>query len=582
MNKKIIETNVVCEVYRVMNKTRKIDTYIDFNDKKPIWDGDFHLYEKALEDFQKKYLIDTIPTQVKGKCVKQFSGEKTKFQFNIIDLKKYHTDGGIFFIKGEVLEKKGDELDEIKLYYKSLLPIDIKKILDSKKRKSVSLEMERLPVKSEEIIQLFEIFLKNRKLQGQSVTNIQKTIEEVKNIVTVPKSLNARMNIGDEYYVYAAETEIPIPIDIITIDGVKAIDFIDIEMCGKKERIKAEITKNSQKQLKIKIFKYITITLQDKKSILNFNLIPTDAKNMIKSIELLRNITLGNIILINGKRLHCKESACKEIIDMKKYNRDYKYLKAIVEIAEYFGSEEVIDCTKVSIEYLEMAVKIRNALFNEEYKAKNNLKDKEILNIIEYPIGSSKILILGYFYNNILKVYDVFKQEFGEILKVCIDNQAKDQISYYLTLNEKQIQAINFNESNVLKSIKKTLLTEDSMEQINFFILRLIKAYDETERKVFLEIAKNLLEYIEVDYFDKDTVFINKMQINKRLGLNIDDGRLLKCKENSSDDMIKLAINILMDNKREAKYQYSQLKESDKRIFMEFPIYTLMIEEKDS
>ena len=102
---------------------QNISPNINWNDKEPSWDGNIYLYE---DNSQKKGLLrGRIPVQVKGTEVKRFSRKFHSFQMKLSDIKNYYYDGGVLFLVVEIIDTQNT-----KIFYKFLLPIELKRIME--------------------------------------------------------------------------------------------------------------------------------------------------------------------------------------------------------------------------------------------------------------------------------------------------------------------------------------------------------------------------------------------------------------------------------------------------------------------
>ena len=129
----------------------------------------------------------------------------------------------------------------------------------------------------------------------------------------------------------------------------------------------------------------------------------------------------------------------------------------------------------------------------------------------------------------------------------------------------------------VLKKIEKLDLNEDnSIGIINNYLLNLIKCYDNTNNDEYLNLALILSEkmYKEID---EDYVKINYFQVLKRMDKldTIHYDILENILEETKENTIILAANILLENKYNCKKIISDLLQEKLENFKHFPIYTL-------
>lgn len=124
--------------------------------------------------------------------------------------------------------------------------------------------------------------------------------------------------------------------------------------------------------------------------------------------------------------------------------------------------------------------------------------------------------------------------------------------------------------------------------QANLDLLEMLKAADElqnkqmlSKRKITLNTALELAQWLIEN--DKQTSLtdihlINYLQTTKRLRDLTDEERkpLIKMTQ-SSEPMVRAAANILLGDTDVAKYIIENMKNDDKIIFVNFPIYHLLL-----
>ncbi|HEY8892895.1 MAG TPA: hypothetical protein VIM70_21940 [Clostridium sp.] len=121
------EQIAVSGVINAILQSNILEPFIDSNDKTPSWDGNILVYKST--DTKKSNLKGKIPVQVKGTAVKEFSDDTISFSFNISDLKNFLTDGGVLFFVVQLIG-----VNNVKIYYTTLLPIDINRLLKKAKK----------------------------------------------------------------------------------------------------------------------------------------------------------------------------------------------------------------------------------------------------------------------------------------------------------------------------------------------------------------------------------------------------------------------------------------------------------------
>lgn len=130
-------TNIIKN--QVLRNKECLKAYIDENDRTPFWDGSIWIYNnqrKTTDDFENR-----IDIQIKGRKVDDFKDNNT-YSFKVETLRGYQKE-----IKGTLLLVVDFiSIDNYKIYYCNLLPVDLYQILKDLKeeQKTVSLKLKEI------------------------------------------------------------------------------------------------------------------------------------------------------------------------------------------------------------------------------------------------------------------------------------------------------------------------------------------------------------------------------------------------------------------------------------------------------
>ena len=111
-----------------------------------------------------------------------------------------------------------------------------------------------------------------------------------------------------------------------------------------------------------------------------------------------------------------------------------------------------------------------------------------------------------------------------------------------------------------------------------YFLLKYWQRNDITKNEKYYDMAQLLImKLLEVNE-NNEYGIINKLQLFKRKReLSEDEIAVLEeLEEKTKDDMVKCAVNILLENKHNARKLINQLSEEDQATFKQFPIYNLL------
>lgn len=178
MDNRKIEQNAVNAVKQAFGDVACVYAYIDENDKTECTDGHLQVYSSS------SFSVDTIegqlPVQVKGTTSKRKS-DRPKRQVRVSDLRHYlNIAGGCIYFYVYC----GSEARSAEVFYRLLLPYDLKKILADvpEHQGRISLRFDRLPSDAAELARLVKRAAKDRAKQRVVAGIVPKTIEEFKDV----------------------------------------------------------------------------------------------------------------------------------------------------------------------------------------------------------------------------------------------------------------------------------------------------------------------------------------------------------------------------------------------------------------
>ena len=176
MDNRKIEQNAVNAVKQAFGDVACVFPHIDDNDKTECTDGHLQVYSSS--SFTVETVEGQLPVQVKGTTSKRKS-DRPKRQVRVSDLKHYlNIAGGCIYFYVYC----GSEARSAEVFYRLLLPYDLKKILADipKQQERISLRFDRLPSDAAELTRLVRRAVKDRTKQRVVAGIAPKTIEEFK------------------------------------------------------------------------------------------------------------------------------------------------------------------------------------------------------------------------------------------------------------------------------------------------------------------------------------------------------------------------------------------------------------------
>lgn len=588
-----IERSAIRALEALVDKYPRLSSQIQKNDKYPVWDGDILVYSANVHSVQ--FLKDRIPVQVKGRLVKtnSFSNGTLSYQLNVNHLKVYCNSGGIIFFVIEV-----DASEVSKIFYKSLLPIEIKHILKkSESRKTVTVKFNELTDTSYINLQLIcDDFLIHRKKQYSLESPIQPAaFEMVKTVSLFAPTTDFAYLLHNETFFYMGPADFP----PLMAEKGQVVSVASDYKCKVKisreyfSKIKIERSKNGYK-----------IVFGSK--------LELDCREEEKDQQARKQFK----VLLEGPLNEAKNTAdfIADLVDKKNFKIDDKEFW----IDNFGGKEEtLISFAKELQTIMDLLTKLRLPLSIDMQKINTQ---KNLLLALADPIVNQKPSkerifnrtdgvdciaqsycinvcgVLCYFLEmqtpqKGYMVYDFFAPYFTELHKFSIKwedavdgtvHNIESPFAAYYKFEYKDLQRIalessNFNKGAVLKTIEQTHCSPEISGYLTRFLLDILKVYDEFTNEDFYVIADALS--LKLVHEERSAInVINRMQvIRRKRRFNADEEKELAGLATTEQTPNMLcAVHILLENFFEAKKYLNEMDGKTKEDFVGFPIYNMM------
>lgn len=575
-----IEQLATGAVEQVMSKTDYIVPRIKNGDRELSWDGHLELYSDKSK--RKEFYFGAARIQVKGRSCEYFAQKEFKFSININDLRSYQIEGGTLYFVVQI-----NESGESKIFYNALLPFELNNLLkDTSDKKSVSVKMYELPTDKNEVTNIVFNFVCDK--ESQCIIKNGNNIE-VKDLIEQFGKDKIKFSfsyIGLGYdrdkpyeylfnhdiYLYAQHTEMNIKIPVnhmwrveecqTTIVGEVKVDnkvyytsydivrTIDVDEIHIGKSIVLEIKENSASKLK-------------------YNLRGTLSERIVAEDMM--------ISLYVARKLYINECCLEISLDNENDNISFMkshlaYITELKEILDDLGVKDELDCSmlcKKDEEYIRMLI--------AGFKHGSFIDIKEEIQPMEtVTIGNLTILLVfkrekdGKY---VIKNHtDCNLDVYGEM-----DDSSRFKTSKYTIL--KKLDFINISNIKEREIVDELLTINNSghLSRTNNTLLEIIKAYDIIKKPALISEAIRLAEWLN-EKEQSSISIINCYQCYFRVrDLSDTEKKLIEniiC--NSNDLQMKLAGNILLQNKSVAESLFSKMNEKEKNIFMEYPLYNLM------
>lgn len=569
-----IENSAVGSVKRALNDTGYIDvSNIKEGDKFPVWDGDILVYDSDKER-KNENIKYKLPVQVKGTEARVENSLKFKIRTN--DLKKYRDDGGVIYFVVQV--DKNNSINN-KIFYIDLLPVNIKKILKNKTSKgSISVDIKIFPEKKEELVNLIFNFGLNKEKQASFIPTDKYTLADFDKIYlhyeTPFKITPNNILLNFSGFLYGYKDDIPYPILEVQKGGISQIitaplkisvnNTVFFENCELKKDINS---------LTLIINHNIEFIYNNNDRNIKYNLLLKGTlDNYIKSIKFLLEIHKVKHFYINESKQDCPfESDDTKILEDNL--RDYEILK---EAFDKSGVTEDIELRVFNeTDKRNASILINAFVHNQDIALK---KDSEGY-VLDFHILEKTITCLAV--RNKTGKYNLLRFPVeGTVTVEKNDNLIK--VPPVLMLKRQHFKnSANINFMTFLGDIKKYEVTASYLEVVNESVLELVSAYDETKKDILLDVAYNIVQWMEqVNTEDKSAIIyhLNLLQCKVRKDKKLPDEDkeyLYKISEQSDEVAFRFGATVLLKEKDRAERYFKQLPKEEQERIINCPIYTL-------
>ena len=402
-----IERIATNSIRTYVDGSNHLRSYIDDNDKTPIWDGSIFVYKDDPD--KNENLIGEVKTQIKGRSVSEFRNEE-KYSIPLYSIKNYMRGGGVVFFLVEVIK----ELNwKQKIFYALLPPIELKSLLQRNSGKN-NITITLSPLPSEIYIlenELHDFLINSVKQQSYINTPTLKLKDLVRHdervvleteFVTTNDCENVWASITERpIYLYKKIENATIPIEDTAIyTQVKELMQYPVSINGKKyfDQYVRVINYN---QVEFHIGDFLVVanprerfkdeTMASSKFDVKYNTLISECQNKLEFIiEMLssRSITLGN------ETIPFTSNRGEEERVLLQFSEEFNFLQEIKETWKEFNIPYELDFGDLDEEG---RVQLGNLVY---YVHRHNLgtpKDFESIDNVKYSLisfGKTKVLVL--------------------------------------------------------------------------------------------------------------------------------------------------------------------------------------------
>lgn len=585
-----IEKKAVATIENVIASCDYLESQITSNDKGVSWDGCINVYKKRGDVHEKKDLYKSVRVQIKGQKKNVVKSKSIKYSVQIADLRNYLTEGGTVFFVVCI----NNERNEYQIYFRSLLPIDIKPILKKYgKQKSRTIEFEPFPSDSNEVSELFVNIAANMKKQMPfidaeitTLEDLQKDGKPIKLKYSYASIAESGCKTTDVYYNYGHYV-------YVINDKGEDMPVGKKKMNYKKRDIKQPIFVSGKKYYDVFSLKetkheiyykfgngvFVKYKKQDKtKGKLEFNFSGNLAQR-IKDAEFVyafvseNNLVIGDTIIVDS----CVEEGLSNI-DKEKLKKHICWLHEVKNMLQMISFKHNFNYDLLNrYEAYGLKILVDGVVYKNAVKIK--CKAPAIANftiaghVLSVFVEESEEEKGKYFLSN-------FNDLKGE-LQVEETSGEKYPISVYMLMSREHIERCeNIDFDCLLEQVKRLDNLERLSPKINELLLNLLSVYDKSgdKRIELLDVALNLSEWILKNdkFISSEISNLNYLQTIKRKRALEQDEKQQLSKMGLRQDLsheYHMAIHLLLDEQVSAECHFSCLNEEMQRVYRDMPIF---------
>ncbi len=556
-----IERKSVNYINCILSRCPKLIPYITQNDKTPSWDGEIYLYS-SLEK-KKKNISGTCKVQVKGtyKDSKPTIFDKTlSYPIETSDLNNYLRDGGVVYfvvvVSGGLDDPYNYTSYNYTIYYASLLPYDIKKLLDTitPEQKTKSVSLSRFPEKPIQIENIIEDFIFNK---GKQYSTYQEsaTVQLFNDGGQYNIFINNKMPLVSRLprYVYKRyANNISVAVGKIVIKGI-GIDNLNlvVRIDGKPyfHNVHLDIAKNNK--IRRIILNHGLHIVMKNKTRYRINLKKNSTiDEYIQNLEFMvalkssKEIDIGGIIQGESPQIDDEENSL---------NNELLFFKKIQELLRYLHVKKDVLISKLTDKNLNDLLSLYNTILLGKHLQGEKRLEQDLVGTI--AIGPYRFFLLRLRKEGSEYIFkDPFHDNMNCQMSVAKSPVYESSLALWLAVQGYE-DADNIDYCAVEDSITKLPYCEDLSYAVITFILLFLKKYDREKCPTILSCIKGIASWL----YECNKSVINHLNLlqciyrERELTLEEQDV-LISYNHSQTDYKILAGINILLKNTAEYRY----------------------------
>ena len=582
-NNRQIETLGVSYLTTFINRHSLLQTYFDSNDKTPVWDGEIHVLKTSSE--KRSEIFGKVPVQIKA--TRQQKNKLKSFLLDISDLELYSKNGGVvLFVVW--LSEDGDLRN---IYYKSLPPLSIKKLIKKSNLKNKTTGNKKLSVQiyeldEQKLYPMLVDFITNSRKQYSFINVDGISVEDISDDSNLKfyyygQEKGEIFNYQEEndLFIYYKDPltgiEVPLENTIKVVETYEETDLIITIGNTIFQNVKRHRFPDGSVQLHFGEGFKMSFDVKKKQFTFNYTR-PNMLSKAIKCTQALQELGKFGYCKLNGNTIELDEQSILDITS-RDLETEIEELVQISNFMENMGIQKEVDLT---------------------YFDKQSLRNLNILNLglilkkkVALNYNESKLLHLRIANIHIITLYDFETDNIGTMIDIftetpwCRRGEGEDysDISIFEFLEPNDwLKIDNCNFDSVIGSFQRLVDNDMKYENANNTIIKIVAAADMAEDASRRELLLNWAQFLSdwnLEYFKNNKMaIINDLQIKYRVReLNDEETEtlsdILVTHHNNSE--LCFGSSVLLKSKPQADLFWNKLDNETKERYIDFPIYTL-------
>ena len=591
MNSKRLEEFAILSIKTYLLCIPEIESYLNTNDKTPVWDGYLYLYNQS-KLINNAHLQARIPVQVKCSTRHDPNTKKINFPVSISNLNIFLSESGVLYF----VVAASKDLSTSQIFFHPFTKTDISAILAGKRPRQKTKSIEFYPVPDDPHLFLKTIinFIINKNRQQSFPPDKLFSFEQIKSksitsLTLSPLIINNKNNpilnlFNKNLQVYVSTDTFPIPIPVKGPTELKSIQKHG-KCTIKTKNFSFESTINIEHQLdsdKLNSLLVIPnfIILNSTKNLLTF----VPSQNITEQLFHLKTIIdfIDHKFIQIGDVTIDKSTVNFSLLKQNHYTNFKDQLNCLTkldELVKYLHINDDINPSVISTQDWGNILDLHDALINSKPL---NIAIVSHCQLALIPFLKSKILTL------------ITKSTTNESECFIADPFAINNLKFEIRLNNSITEApiyssildldwediANLHPNDIVESFKKFKPSEQLWNCANACLLKLISVYDKTRNYHFIQIATDLSDWLfnTAPQTSRTLSLLNKAQCLKRQN-KLDKQDLVEIQSiisrGDTSSIIKFGASLILGKKSICDAIFKTLSTDERSDIKQYPIYNL-------